>query len=142
MMVVEWIAYPDAEGRREAPIGGLGGWFGVGGADGWSGNHTWADYLAEWDPSVHHYAEALRHAVVVGRIWECGDWHQGEHCNGVPVFDDGTAATFSMRAWGDLLAAVWSEQLGRPFCYMDFYYATAPARPEDFEARASRGVQR
>lgn len=142
MKVIDWISNDAAEGKPDAPIGGMGGWFGKGGEDGWSGNHRWADYLAKWKEPSHPYAEALRDAIVERRIWECGDWHQSESCTGVPLFEDGTVATFSFRAWGDLLAAVWSEQLGRSYCYMDFYYADPAAKPEDFEARASMGVKR
>lgn len=141
MKVIDWIAYEASESKPEAPIGGMGGWFGTGGADGWSGNHRWADYLAAWKEPARPYAEALRDAIVAGRIWESGDWHQGEG-TGVPLFEDGTVATFSFRAWGDLLAAVWSEQLGRSYCYMDFYYAGTPDKPADFEARASMDPKR
>lgn len=146
MKVIDWIANAVADGKPEAPIGGMGGWFGHDPAgttrdEIWGAQHTWADYLARWDPAVHAHAEALRAAIVAARIWEAGDWHQSEGC-GVPLFDDGTVATFSFRGWGDLLAAVWTEQLGRQYCYMDFYYASTPAKPPDFEARASMGVKR
>jgi hypothetical protein len=143
--VIDWIANDAAEDKPEAPIGGLGGWFGFNPKTGEGVTHTWADYIATWKEPAWPYAEALRDAIVAGRIWECGDWHQADVLSdgrGVPLFEDGTVATFSFRAWGDLMAAVWSEQLGRQYCYMDFYYATPPAKPADFEARASMGVKR
>lgn len=138
MKVVDWISYPESETRTES-FGGMGGWFGANGRS-WDAKHTWADYLERWKPDAHPRAEALRTAIVDGRIWESGDWHQCEGGNGVPVFDDGTVASFSFRAWGDLLAAVWTQQLGRQYCYMDFYYAGTPSKPEDFEARCQMGV--
>lgn len=142
MKVIDWISNDAAEGKPEAPIGGMGGWFGFKPKTGEHVAHTWADYLARWKEPARPYAEALRDAIVERRIWECGDWHQSESCTGVPLFEDGTVATFSFRAWGDLLAAVWSEQLGRSYCYMDFYYARTAEKPPDFEARASMGVRR
>lgn len=150
MKVIDWISNDAAEGKPESPLGGLGGWFGNNPAgktneERWGARHTWADYLERKPPEARQYAEAMRDAIVAGRVWECGDWHQADTLSdghGVPLFEDGTVATFSFRAWGDLLAAVWSEQLGRLFCYMDFYYATPPAKPPDFEARASMGVKR
>jgi hypothetical protein len=39
----------------------------------------------------------------------------------VPVFDDGAIATFSFRAWGDLMAAIWADTDGRRHGYMDYY---------------------
>lgn len=53
-------------------------------------------------------------------IREGGDWHQSDAC-GCPVFSDGTTALFSYRAWGDIMAAIWSEHDGKDYGYMDFY---------------------
>lgn len=122
MRITEWISNERAEPLTQS-FGGLGGWFGFSASvDGGDETHTWADYLAEVcaDDVARSRAEALREAIVERRLWEDGCWHQ-EADDGVPMFDDGTVATFSFRAWGDLLAAVWTEQLGRQFCYMDFY---------------------
>lgn len=143
MKVTEWISPERAESLTES-FGGMGGWFGSGkdenGAHVWNAPHTWADYLDHFKPEAHPYAEALRRAIVERRVWECGDWHQNSD-DGTPMFEDGTYASFSFRAWGDLLAAVWTEQLGRQYCYMDFYYCGAPAKPADFDARAAKGVE-
>ena len=49
-----------------------------------------------------------------------GDWHQNDP-KGVPVFNDGTVAMFSFRAWGDLMAALWAEHEDCDYSYMDFY---------------------
>jgi hypothetical protein len=40
---------------------------------------------------------------------------------GVPVFEDETISTFSYRAWGDLLSAIWSEEENKDYNYMAFY---------------------
>ena len=143
MKVDRWISYADADGMPESPLGGMGGWFGAGVKDGrshFNEPHTWDDYLDNWK-EARPYAEAVRESVIDLRLWESGDFHQGDDC-GVPVFDDGTVATFSFRAWGDLMAAIWTQQLGRQYCYMDFYYCHTPPRPEDLEARCSGGVKR
>jgi hypothetical protein len=42
------------------------------------------------------------------------------------MFSDGSVATFSLRGWGDLLAAVYSERDNKDYCYMDFYYVYWP----------------
>lgn len=67
-----------------------------------------------------------------------GDWHQyGE--DGVPVFDDGTIATFSFRAWGDLMAAIWAEADGRRHGYKDHYLDSCL---EDAEIELSPPIDR
>lgn len=80
----------------------------------------WKDYLQSHHEDGHPYLEAVRAAVLQLRLRRGGDWHQTDE-RGAPVFSDGTAATFSFRAWGDLLAAVWSEAEGKDYSYMDFY---------------------
>lgn len=47
-----------------------------------------------------------------------------EHQNaltGVPVFSDGTCLRASMRAWGQIMAAIYSSVEGVNLSYMDFY---------------------
>jgi len=61
-----------------------------------------------------------KEAIVARGLRRGGDWHQSAP-DGVPVFDDGAVGTFSCRAWGDLMAAVWSGEDGRGYGYMDFY---------------------
>jgi hypothetical protein len=89
----------------------MGGWF--------SNGNRWADYdLQCLDDTNRPYAHALRDAIVEQQIRESGPWHQDQ---GVPLFDDGTVSQFSFRAWGDFMAAVWSEHDCKDYCYMDFY---------------------
>lgn len=40
---------------------------------------------------------------------------------GMPVFSDGTAFRASMRCWGLIMSAVWSEKDGVNYSYMDYY---------------------
>jgi len=122
--VERWISPVEAEGKPEH-FGGIGGWFGVD-RDTLSRKKSmrWKDYVEALDASVHPYAEALRSALLVrGRI--TGDDHQSAN-DGVPMFSDGSVATFSLRGWGDLLAAVYSERDNKDYCYMDFYYIYWP----------------
>lgn len=63
----------------------------------------------------------MRQAIIARGLRRGGDWHQNS-APGVPVFDDGSVATFTYRAWGDLLAAVWANADGRDYSYVDFYY--------------------
>ena len=121
MEVVKWMSYEDAKELEES-IGGLGGFFQHG--------MRWKDYLAIWDDETIPYAEALKEVVVGESIKEGGDWHQWSD-EGVPVFEDGTVAVFSYRAWGDLLAAIWSEEEDKDYSYMDFYMSSLIPRGKD-----------
>lgn len=130
MKVVEWIGY-DEIGDREEAVGGLGGFFNAGVIftkekgydDTEKQGQRWIDYVDLWKEENRVYLEALREEILEKQIKKGGFWHQhgGE---GVPVFEDGKVAAFSMRAWGDLLAAIWSEAEDKDYCYADFaWYA-------------------
>ena len=115
MKVEKWISYREAQDLPEAPIGGLGGWFN------WrEKGQRWQDYLDDWNEEVYPYLEAFRESVLELQIRFCGDYHQSGR-DGVPLFDDGTVATFSYRGWGDIMAAIWSEEDGIDYNYMAFY---------------------
>ena len=89
----------------------------------------WPDYLAGYAPEWHPYVEAIRHAIIEGKVWTGGDWHQYSP-NGVPVVAGGHFMGCGFRSWGGLLAAVWSSELNRNFSYLDFYMdGRLPARP-------------
>lgn len=112
MEVVDWKSFDDCEGMPD--YGRMGGWFN---ADSHLHN-TWMDYI---DGAPHDWlvrAETLREEILKKRIRRGGDWHQEE---GTPVLSDGSCFRFSMRGWGDLLAAIWSEEDGLPYSYLDFY---------------------
>lgn len=121
MKIVKWVSYEEASKLPEA-VGGMGGWFGHSDPTpenpiGKEVSHRWKDYLDMWKPEGHPYVEAIRAAVLEGNIRNGGFWHQKEGC---PVFEDGKAACFSMRAWGDLMAAIWSEKENKDYSYCDF----------------------
>jgi len=123
--VVDWIS--DGETRnREVAIGGWGGWFGYDQENRDSDNkwrmahHRWKDYIEHIRPQCIPYAEALREECVKHNIRMTGEQHQYDS-RGTPVFSDGKIGSFSMRAWGDLMAAVWSEAKDKDYGYMDFY---------------------
>jgi hypothetical protein len=118
MRVIDWISYGEAD-KREASVSGLGGWFGYGQGT-WDAPDRWADYLARWDPSTRPYLEALRADVLASDRFICGNEHQYA-ADGVPLFDDGTVASLSFRAWGDLMAAIATEKDGQNHNYLEFY---------------------
>lgn len=116
MHVEKMISYDEAEQIENSgkySIGCCGGWFGF------LKPMRWEDYLKIWKPEAHIYCEAFREYVLQNRLKRGGDWHQ--ETEGAPLFSDGTAATFSYRAWGDILAAIWSEEENKDYSYMDFY---------------------
>lgn len=109
LIVARWTSYEAASQLPESPIGGMGGCVeGTG----------WPEYLMGWMEEAMPHLEALRTAIVSQSIRCGGDRHQEDMC---PVFSDGTAATFSMRAWGDLMASIWNTEDGGHRGYMGFY---------------------
>lgn len=111
MKVVDWIAYADCENYTDS-VGGLGGFF----KDGM----RWKDFIGSYTDKAKPYYEAIRQDVIKKGIRITGERHQYSD-NGVPLFEDNTVGTFSYRAWGDLMAAIWSEHEDKDYCYMDFY---------------------
>jgi hypothetical protein len=119
-MTLTWIAYSETEKFDESKdLGGMGGFF--------SDGMRWKDYIENDKEEYHPYLEAIRKSIVANEIWADGYWHQqGDH--GVPLFDDGFFGCYSFRAWGDLLAAVWSEHYNEDYSYMSFY-CSVPDKP-------------
>ncbi len=98
------------EGGRDVSVGGMGGFV---------NGHSFDEYEEEFPEGCHVYLRAIRDAVVKGRMRHGGDWHQN---GGAPIFSDGTVGSFTFRAWGDLLAAIWNtEENAAKYGYMDFY---------------------
>lgn len=116
--VIKWISYDKAMELlnmsilQDNHIGGLGGWFQRG--------NRWKDYKKAFKKYAHPYQEALRKSIIERNLRYCGNDHE-ELEDGVPVFSDFTVATYSYRAWGDLMAAVWSTQENKDYSYIDFY---------------------
>lgn len=110
--VVDWIDYPKNGEYPENDAGGLGGWI---------HGENFDEYLSAYDPDVHPYLKAIRDDVVAKGLRLTGEQHQ-HRPNGVPLFSDGTVSTFSYRAWGDLMAAIWnSAENTDQYEYMSFY---------------------
>jgi hypothetical protein len=109
MKVAEWV-----DGKQYHPnnIGWLGGYFNT--AEG----HTWESYLDGIVPSYRPYVAALKEEVRAKGLRLCGNEHQGP--NGTPKFSDGICLELSCRAWGDFMAAAWSDI--EEANYMDYYY--------------------
>lgn len=123
MRVVAWIDDELTPVEPGDSLGWLGGWFNfnpsVVDQAPYAGKR-WVDYLASLDPRMHPYVEAVRVDVVAKNLRLTGDAHQhGPH--GMPLFEDGKCLALSFRAWGDLMAAIWSEQENKDYTYMDFY---------------------
>ena len=111
--VVKFVSYLESEEYKESPIGGLGGFF--------SNSMRWEDYLEASNEVYHSILEVLRKAIIENDIKCTGAFHQSSSVKSCPVFSDGTCATYSYRAWGDLMAAVWSSEDDKDYSYMDFY---------------------
>ena len=112
MKVIKFISYDEAEDLEENGLGGVGGWFDNG--------MRWVDYLEIWNPEVHETLENLRKAIINNQINCTGEEHQNGYPS-VPVFEDGSVATYTWRAWGDLMAAIWSSEYDKDYNYMHFY---------------------
>lgn len=136
--VWRWTSGEACEKEGRDDIGCMGGFF----QDGM----RWKDYL-ERGGLPDEYAEAMRRAVIKDNIRKDGGWHQMND-KGIPLFTDGKCALMSLRAWGDLLAAIWSEHDGCDYDYLDFYYGgvshrghgpgyVAPPEPTMAEALAA-----
>lgn len=111
--VVDWIGYDDAEQYEDA-IGGMGGWVeGTG----------WDKYIEGVKDEFKPYYEAVRESVIEHGIRRGGFWHQYDG-DGVPLFSDNKVATFSMRAWGDLIASIWNSEENAEYSYADFAWYT------------------
>ena len=109
MKVIDWIDGEEADSKRES-VGWLGGWFEKG--------HRWDDYIELFHEESRPYIEAIRQSVIENKMRTTGEEHQ---YSAVPLFEDDTVGMFSFRAWGDLMAAIWSTEEDKDYHYMDFY---------------------
>ena len=145
--VVEWLEHGEDD-DLPVSIGFMGGWFGTRpdpedksefpGAV-FDASHRWKDYLAylagmdeeklkkpaddgglqrTLNYTLAEYAEAIRRAVLKDKLRWTGREHQQF---GTPRFSDGTVGSFTFRAWGDIMAAIWSEEEDKDYNYMNFY---------------------
>lgn len=80
----------------------------------------WDEYLDSFVSTIHPHLEALRADIIANHIRGDGTWHQ-EDPEGTPMFSDGKIMALSFRAWGDLMAAIWTTEDDKHYSYMDFY---------------------
>ena len=92
----------------------------------------WKDYISVMAKCHKKYLNAIRRYVLHNELKYGGDDHQTSEY-GVPQFTDGKVASFSYRAWGDLMAAIWSTEENKDYGYMDFYM-TCCITKEDSDA--------
>jgi hypothetical protein len=115
---IRFVSYKEAEGMPESSLYPLGGFF----KDGMRlKNYIDAFFLKSDKPKNYCRLMSLFYAITENNIRCTGDRHQSDLVESCPVFEDGTCATYSYRAWGDLMAAVWSEYENKDYSYMDFY---------------------
>jgi hypothetical protein len=111
LTVVDWVPY-GTEAEKE--INALGGFFNF-----HEIGQRWKDYIDRYDQDTAPYLECVREAIVKNNFKFSGHEHQYNE-DGCPVFSDGNSIQFSQRAWGDLMAAIWSEEENKDYCYVDF----------------------
>ena len=81
----------------------------------------WINYINSVDGWKKPYLEAIREDVIRRKI-RYGGKHYQQNQQTTPMFNNDKMAIFSMRAWGDLMAAIWSENENKDYSYIDFYY--------------------
>ena len=107
----------------------------------------WTDFESDY-PSRNVEGEGLREIVqlIGNEVLEHGYCFSGQdHQNastGVPVFSDGTCLRASMRAWGLVMAAIYSAIDEVDLSYMDFYVdsykKTVLPKANDFAVEPSK----
>ena len=115
MKVEKWVDWDDAPTSDGLQLEWMGGWFNF-----TEKGQRWQDYLDTFGPELWVYLEAVREDIIAHHRRFSGDAHQHQG-EGVPVFTDGKCLCLSFRAWGDLMAAIWSEQDQTDYSYMKFY---------------------
>ena len=89
----------------------------------------WTDFDSEYPTKVMNgdemsaVLELLRKEILEKKYCFSGTTHQYSS-TGVPVFSDGTCLRCSMRAWGLIMAQVYSDVHGINLSYLDFYTDT------------------
>jgi len=145
MYVVSWISFDDAVKSNNFYYLNFGGWFGINDDKQYTGKrcdfrarHRWCDYIDRSPNDIELYLEAIRVSVVdkyvsVDKAMKHNGIYHQRYKDGVPLFSDGKAGVFSRNAWGDLMAAIWTEVsiendidsynefgLCAQYCYYDF----------------------
>ena len=86
----------------------------------------WTNFECEYPtrnvqgPETREIVQLIGDEVVKNGYAFSGQDHQNAEA-GVPVFSDGTCLRASMRAWGQIMAAIYSSVDEVDLSYMDFY---------------------
>lgn len=86
----------------------------------------WTDFECKYPsrnvdgPELRDIVQLIGDEVVMNGYCFSGQDHQNA-LTGVPVFSDGTCLRASMRAWGQIMAAIYSAVDDINLSYMDFY---------------------
>jgi len=134
--IAKWISMEEADKYPEAPTPSLGGFFGFnavrgnGKEIGKQKKKRWKDYIERFSKEARPYLQAIRRDVLKKKLTYTGEDHQNKE-DGCPLFNDGTACSMSWRAWGDLMAAIWSTKDNKDYCYMDFYMGYTKGKKDD-----------
>jgi hypothetical protein len=113
LTIVKWVTLQEARNLEENRLGGLGGFFQKG--------MRWEDYKKEYIEEVHYMLEILRESITKNEIKWTGEDMQDNGYETYPLWSNGKTDSYSWRAWGDLMAAVWSSEENKDYSYMDFY---------------------
>lgn len=111
--IEKWITPEEVKGKEDNGLGGLGGFFHAG--------MRWKDYKNRFQKKVYSMLEELRKSIIKNNIRCTGQQMQEDGLSVVPLWSNGKVDTYTWRAWGDLMAAVWSEKDKKDYSYMDFY---------------------
>lgn len=128
-ITVEWLSYKKIAFQNPEQmknIGGMGGWFNNNFKN--PQGHRWDDFVECYNKKQQRQLEAIRKSIIEKDIWQTGSWHQNAD-KGVPATSDGFMYMSSFRGWGDLMAAVWSSEYDKDYCYLDFYCSDPIERP-------------
>lgn len=113
LKIKKWITRKEAEDKKENGLGSSGGFFECG--------MRWEDYKNRFKKIVHSMLEELRRSIIENHIKWSGEAMQDYGYDTVPLWSNGKVDIYSWRGWGDLMAAVWSSEEDKDYCYMDFY---------------------
>lgn len=115
LKIVKWITESEIGDKEANGLGGMGGWFGF------KQPNTWKDYLDNFKEEAHPMLEELKRSIIENGVRCTGEEMQDRGDKVVPLWSNGKVDTYTWRAWGDLMAAVWGDHDKKNYNYMDFY---------------------
>lgn len=149
--VVSWVSFDEGIKIGNFIRLNFGGWFGINDEKQYTDKkcnfkerHRWCNYVDRTFEStkslceMRAYLEAVRSSIINKYVSvdnarkHTGVYHQKAN-DGAPMFSDGKVGLFSRNAWGDLMAAIWTEvgiennleeynktSICTQYCYYDF----------------------